>query len=300
MNAGFATATAGAFLLLRAANDLRLEMLARHCEYPTADPDAPRWLIAALVARWSGMGTDCKDEGLRLLAGIRTADDEGRFRAAWSFGSGNSTRFQLKLARALRGHRLLSTSRPTPGRHRRLGTSRFVLAGDDGNQVWPLVSPIESPMAVFPMVERWAEGWYAFTGDPLTFKVPPGLDEIPTDGSPPGIPELPANLSSALKLLDIGSVEDPQTDATLWSAANSTVRAWARWLKGVGSSSTAYLIEQFVRRPGRLFPDGDSLLVELEPRPLDVVLEVSGYLEPIELLPGSAFRTIRWRIGGPA
>ena len=97
--------------------------------------------------------------------------------------------------------------------------------------------------------------------------------------------------------LDIASVGNPTADATLAAAAQAGLRSWWRWLKGLEGSSTPYLLDQVIRRPGRLFPGDDSLLVELEPRPLDVALHVSGYLDLLEQHAGPAVSAVRYRIG---
>jgi hypothetical protein len=60
------------------------------------------------------------------------------------------------------------------------------------------------------------------------------------------------------------------------------LRAWARWIHGFAKSSTDFLLDSFVRRPGRLSILRDSIVVEIGPRPLDVVLEIAGYLDPVE------------------
>jgi hypothetical protein len=92
-------------------------------------------------------------------------------------------------------------------------------------------------------------------------------------------------------------LDEPWTDATLRMSAQAVIRAWARWLKNMGTTSTPYLLHQFIRRPGRIQVQGDAWLVELEPRPLDVVLQLSGYLDPIEFLVPQPLRSVRFRIG---
>ena len=71
-------------------------------------------------------------------------------------------------------------------------------------------------------------------------------------------------------------------DLTLALTANGLLRLWARWLRGFGELSAPYLLEQFIRRPGRLLITAGRVTVELEPRPLDIVLHLSGYLAPLQ------------------
>jgi hypothetical protein len=63
--------------------------------------------------------------------------------------------------------------------------------------------------------------------------------------------------------------------------AEAVLRAWRRWLGGLGRSSTGYLLTQFLRRPGQVEVEPRRVLVTLAPRPLDVVLEQAGYLLPL-------------------
>ena len=63
--------------------------------------------------------------------------------------------------------------------------------------------------------------------------------------------------------------------------AEAVLRAWRRWLGGLGRSSTGYLLTQFLRRPGQIEVEPGRVLVTLPSRPLDVVLEQAGYLLPL-------------------
>ncbi|MEM6679919.1 MAG: hypothetical protein AAF675_18810 [Pseudomonadota bacterium] len=58
--------------------------------------------------------------------------------------------------------------------------------------------------------------------------------------------------------------------------------AWGFWLRGFERSSPDFLLERFVRRPGRLVLRRDLLQVDLAPRPLDLVLRRAGYLDALE------------------
>jgi hypothetical protein len=65
-------------------------------------------------------------------------------------------------------------------------------------------------------------------------------------------------------------------------AAHLVILAWSRWLPGLGNSTLAFLLEQLLRRGGSVRIADDSVRVVLDPRPLDVVLELAGYFEPLE------------------
>jgi hypothetical protein len=77
----------------------------------------------------------------------------------------------------------------------------------------------------------------------------------------------------------------PDTDP-VERTAEVLVRIWARWLRGFERSATGYLLEQLVRRPGHITVAPTALTVRLARRPLDTVLEIAGYLRPLEALPG--------------
>lgn len=93
------------------------------------------------------------------------------------------------------------------------------------------------------------------------------------------------DVSRDADVLRDGRLDLPSVDAVVGMTALALLRRWAQWLRGFSSSSTPYLLDQFIRRPGRAERRADDLLVILEPRPLDVVLRLAGYLDPLDLTP---------------
>jgi hypothetical protein len=93
----------------------------------------------------------------------------------------------------------------------------------------------------------------------------------------------------------------PLSDAAdvLDATAEAVVRIWARWLRGFERSSVQYLLDELVLRPGVVTIDPQRVTVELARRPLDTLLEVAGYLRPIEALPGVADRRVDFVVGPP-
>jgi len=93
----------------------------------------------------------------------------------------------------------------------------------------------------------------------------------------------------ALLLADLASMAhahggDPDIDLPLDLIALTVLRHWARWLRGFGTASVPFLLATFIRRPGRLIAaDDGTARVSLSRLPHDVVLEVSGYLDPFDL-----------------
>jgi hypothetical protein len=95
------------------------------------------------------------------------------------------------------------------------------------------------------------------------------------------------------------TLEDPSPALVpAYLVAFGLLRLWARWLRQFSDSSIPYLLEQFIRRPGRLYPGETGLWVELEPRPLDIVVELAGYMAPLEGVPWLGGRTVYFRTAG--
>jgi hypothetical protein len=320
---GTPTDAAGVFLLLRAVIDLRLAALSLRCGFPGSGPHR---LLAALAARWAGRPLE-PEPGLLAFAGIEPGEAADGLQHGWGNEAEAAVIFQGELARMLLAQRLVADPRrfrvaivPDP----RGGL--LAVGGHEPLQVWPFAAPVEAAGGAGPWVAgesapvapggrdrpaplrceatatalaRWAAAWRDLTGSPPTVIHPASVEP------PPGFPtevcdEVPHALSATVESLSAGATGDPHADAALTAAAAAGVRVWARWLKHIGHSSTPYLLGQLIRRPGRLIRDADSLTVELEPRPLDVALQLSGYLDPIELPPGAPVRVVRFRVGGVA
>jgi hypothetical protein len=75
-------------------------------------------------------------------------------------------------------------------------------------------------------------------------------------------------------------------------AAHLALMAWARWLQGLSGSTPAFLLVQLLRRGGSITIASDAVRVVIDPRPLDVVIELAGYLEPLERVPWLGGRTL--------
>jgi hypothetical protein len=57
------------------------------------------------------------------------------------------------------------------------------------------------------------------------------------------------------------------------------LHAWACWLPGFSNSSAPFLLEKFIRRSGAIGVSSTFLEVRLQHGPLDMVLQMAGYLE---------------------
>jgi hypothetical protein len=138
--------------------------------------------------------------------------------------------------------------------------------------------------------------------DGLTVTPVPDQDETVGD-DPDGILAVHRgnrqSLDALLGVLGNGQLGLPGADLTLALTAGALLRVWARWLQRFGGSSVPYLLDQFVRRSATVVADANQVVVELEPRPLDLLLEMAGYTAPLEGLPWLQGRRIVFRTGPP-
>ena len=211
-----------------------------------------------------GIQTGCA--GTYLL--LRAAMDVRLPTLAASVGYPDAGTVLLTLALRWAGPAGSSQDRADPG----LG----ILGGHDGavplqtlRQRWAATPPERH--------HRWQETLLAALGQP----------------TPPD----PAEHEEALAALRHSQLGLDEADEALGRTAAALLRHWARWLRGFSASSVPYLLDNFVRRPGRVVPLDDELLVELEPRPLDPVLALAGYTDELDLRGLLGRQRLRFRMG---
>jgi hypothetical protein len=122
------------------------------------------------------------------------------------------------------------------------------------------------------------------------------LPDQPGDKSPGESRTGQEALLAALEALDHGRLGVPDADLTVAVAAIAFLRVWARWLRQFAASSVPYLLANFIRRPGRVYVDGNGILVEMESRPLDVVIHMAGYTTELERAPWLGQRRVRFQL----
>jgi hypothetical protein len=108
----------------------------------------------------------------------------------------------------------------------------------------------------------------------ITTDVPPDWTAALTEAWPSAVPVLPPLILSGVHVL----------------------RLWARWLRGISNSGVPSLLRNLVRRSGRIEVRSDRILVKMGPLPLDVVLEMAGYLGETPAIPWLGDRRIFFRI----
>src|SRR5262249_11509314 len=82
----------------------------------------------------------------------------------------------------------------------------------------------------------------------------------------------------------------------IWRARALLLRAWSRWLPGLGHSSVPYLLQNFIRRDGRIETGPNYIDVTLSPGPLDEILRMASYLSDSPPAAWLGNRVVRFRI----
>jgi hypothetical protein len=102
----------------------------------------------------------------------------------------------------------------------------------------------------------------------------------------------------AFDALGTGKLGRPQLDLSLSILGCMLLRTWSSWLHGFSASSVPFLLANLVRRRGQLYLLRDALMIELERRPLDVVLEMGGHLEDLENIPWCPGGRVKFQLRG--
>jgi hypothetical protein len=306
--AAIPTECAGLFLLIRALNDLGLPGLTESPPYPATELSLP------FPAVMLGLGICCTgpsaiqcgrlDAGLALLSGLDIPPEVEKLREVWNGTTPlDHIRFQASLLRALANQRVAGSSTihilKVP-----LGASDWALVAADelmgsgllGRQLTPNLN-VES------VVASWIEAWKDTFGEqPHTVVVDEefaqqigsqfaGIDvlvvpetrshEFSVDAGKTHH-QVRDGLTRSLTALFHRLLDNPEAELSLALIAIAVLRTWARWLRRFESSSVPYLLDSFIRRRGRIFSRLDAVIVEVESRPLDIVLEMAGYTSDLQ------------------
>lgn len=247
---------AGIYLLLRTLDGLKMPALCRR-----AGVSAPA-LLETLARRWAGP-VDVAD-ALRPIVGD-TAPRPG------SLSADALQALQSEVAR------MAVTQGQGAGEVVRLravpfgATAMALILGDADDLMW-LGGHQHEPAGPARPTPAW---WQSITDGQA-----PRIERLAGDADDPG---------RAILLADLAAMAhahggDPEIDLPLDLIALTVLRHWARWLRGFGAASIPYLLATFVRRPGGLVATDDGTVrVSLSRRPHDVVLEVSGGLDSVEI-----------------
>jgi hypothetical protein len=298
---------AGVWLLARAVIDARLPGVLAAAAYPSSSltpAERLRAVLLAIALRLSGAGgieNGVIDPGLRLMAGQALSDTPPTFaklRDLWASGDGDEAKDpgpQLDLLRILIGQRLVGG--PFLHLHlMKLGTGvRALVAGDESAAVWPLGCVIRSPRDIGEAVDRWSSVWSEMTGHMPVLLGDGSLTELegharsgwitrPRAGTEEATRHRASRerLRAAMAALDENQLDRRSDDLAMSLIAITLLRVWARWLRQFSDSTVPYLLEHFIRRPGWITVRPDATVIELAPRPLDIVVQMSGYAAEVE------------------
>jgi hypothetical protein len=277
-------------------------------------------LLLPVLLRWAGgpgASGDEIDPGLHLLAGAGPYT-LGSLRKIWQPAETSPALddFERDCLGLLADQRLLTSEALTVYLIPFGEGKALILSNTEG--LWPLGRLLRYPDAAPRILDEMLAVWKTAVGDPAqTVFVSSELAEIlnhPKDRQPdrptgceimplePGAEDRPhqeyfaerERILEALESLSSGALDLPQLDLSIALLAASLVRLWARWMRSFSASSLPYLLDQFIRRGGRVRPWPQSLtafnqpaqplLIELDSRPLDIVLEMAGYLSPLEFI----------------
>lgn len=327
----FHSECAGVFLLVRAMLDARLDAIVNESGLPSPDEGLPT-LVLALAMRVAGKQAVVAgqlDPGIALL-GDSVIKDVAKLRKRWSECSSTQYQsFQAALLRALHGQRILRSERLHVVRTTLENGSQFLVGGDGAN-LWPMGKVLNQHERIFNLLRDWADTWESATGqrpavaldDVLARDVLSTVADtfdvlvVPAEGDVLGTGEAASSgedggdvltqlhtraassLRDALQTLDATCLGLPEADLTIALTATVILRLWARWLRQFANSSVAYLLDNFIRRAGNIVVSDDMLIVELESRPLDVVLDMAGYTSDLERIPWLGNRHLRFEIRG--
>jgi hypothetical protein len=307
---------AGALLLSRAILDMRLPALvARLHKEENPQSEQLSTFVLVILSTLAGEGTQA-DPGLLLATARdgwagRAEDLAGQVEACLDWSS-----FEKSWFRALAGQRLLEGPELYLFSLAPEGNGKNMLvAGDASKRLWPFGKVLNGDEEIASLVGEWSSLWTERMGTPTLimeelaglntlFPAPTSLQEIgPAEESVAGkqhsaLSESREILVSALEVLGHGPAGHAQTRLTLALVCCGLLRQWSRWLRGFSESSPTFLLDNLVRRPGVIEIRPDRLIVELDPRPLDIVLEMAGYFVPLEDLPWQEARTLEFRSRG--
>lgn len=287
------TAFAGVFLLLRACLDLRLPALVQKSGWPAETAVAP--LPALLLALGQRLVGAAPDAGLALLAGLEQLPTD--WDANWeALSAADDERFQSALWRGMLALRLLQPESlflyelALDGRTALIGADR-------SGQVAAFGSLLDGEDTQDAIVAGWLAVWQdAFGQQPTLVDAQmaaqdESLSAVYSQGKDA--------VEAGIEAMAYGRLGLPQADLTISLLAIALLRLWGRWLRHFATSTPAYLLHQFVHRSGAVRLDNDAIVVALEPRPLDMILDMAGYLAPLEHLSWIPHRQIDFRLGVP-
>jgi hypothetical protein len=310
--AAIPTECAGLFFLLRAIRDLRLPHLVARTAFPIAEPDENG--IEPLSALLLGIGDGLagpldheerrSDPGLRLFANLPDEYESTAVAQVWDrVPPVGHEQFQQALFATLAGQRLFDRATLRLERHSFHG-GEVLLGGLAGTALWPFGCAFPHPVSIETVIREWVDAIeremgirpQVLVGPFLTHDTEPFARTLETSvrsisgDSPEAAPSV-----TDIEVLMPGSPGLLDARLTLALTGLSLVRAWARWLPRFAEATTPYLLHNFIRRQGEIFVTPDTIVIETDPGPLDVLLDMAGYRAEMEQVAWLGGRTVRFK-----
>jgi hypothetical protein len=313
LTTGIQSDCAGLSLLLRTMLDVRLPSLCEASLSPAKNELSPfPMLLLSLGVRLLGSTAVTNgrlDQGLCLMAGLKEPLSLNDLRECWASSANEIVSFQNSFLEVVAGQRLIEPSvvhlfqKTFPGRRVAL------IAADASATVWPLARVVDSGANTGGTALNLLNTWEQATGISPSVVVGANSElhkflnqEKVVVLENDELLSLHENgltaLKTAIAALGPPQFENPDLDITFAIVDCMLLRAWARWLRRFSSSSVKYLLESFIRRQGRILPDPHGLVIELQRGPLDVIIEMAGYLRDLENVPSLAGGRIKFRLRG--
>lgn len=250
---GIATEFGALFLLTRGVIDLRLDAVLKSIGVTSSAP-----FLAALAAK---IGSGALDSAARCWAGYEGEDLWGDL-SHFPIGP-----FQNALFRQVVAQRHVAPNRCGIEEIEWRGKPAAV-CGDSNGIAWPLAS-LGTADDVFRL---WSD-----------------LAEMPVDR----VPQRNSFFNSNAKLAVPIEACPPGLDLLLAITAGCVLRAWGRWLRGIGDSTPEYLFKNTLDRKALVHFGERTIDAWLAPAPLDSIVDLSGYFATIPRVPWLGHREMR-------
>lgn len=314
------TPCAGVLLLLRAVADLRLPGTAARLGYPRQNDDHANALLLPLFMRLAGEGAligERIDPALRVLFDPLERFDLKSLRDVWDAVDEASHRaLEAALLKQLAGQRLFKGAVLQLFIVNTCENTLSLIAGDEDSGLWPMGRMTQGEHfqagAIASMLEAVAQARGAYPrlivaeqdrsclgealaaiGDAVDLHV---IEADAQDAPATSYRRNRQALEHGLQVLRGAGLNSARADLALGLTGLSILRVWARWLRRFADAGAPHLFDQMLRRSGVLRCDRHVVDIELQPAPLDVIVEMAGYFGKIEALDILGGRDVIFRI----
>lgn len=281
----FRTKYAGAFLLARGLHDLRIPSIARRTGFPSRSPWAASKLLMEMACYWNQR--DCPSEvdyGLLEFARLAGSAEWTELATETDAADESTTLdFQTNLALAMINLRTWTV----PSQLHVMVTHNdpnevWLIGGDAEGRVYPWAAPAANTAQAQRTIELWQSKLCEWSEQPVSVILDEStrlLDEFPDVAFTPV-------QGRSTSWMPTGWVVERLRERTTHAAAAGILRHWARGLRGFATASDEFLLQQLIRRSGTVEVQPGQIMIVMETRPLDPVLQLSGMMESLDFFDG--------------